>query len=82
MTTGSSVDHIRRRIRHAIPDHIVNTAHILPRRMRRHANICERNLQQRNDFGDNFCESVELFLTISAHGSKLLRVGHIARHDK
>jgi hypothetical protein len=59
MTTGSIVDDNRRRIRHAIPDHIVNTAHIFCVRVRRHANLCERKLQQRLDFRDNLCKSLE-----------------------
>ena len=59
MTTGSIVDHIRRRIRHAIPDHIVNTAHIFYLWLRRYANLCERKLHQRIDFGNHLRKSLE-----------------------
>jgi hypothetical protein len=59
MTTGSIVDHIRRRTRHAIPDHIVNTAHIFYVWLRRYADLCERKLQHANDFRDNLCQSLE-----------------------
>jgi hypothetical protein len=59
MTTGSIVDHIRRRIRHAIPDHSVNTAHIFCVRLRGYANFCERKLQHGKHFGDNLCQSLE-----------------------
>lgn len=75
MTTGSTADHIRRRTRHAIPDHLVNTAHFFARWLRRHANICERKLQYANDFRNNLCESVELQLTCSDAGSIVLVSG-------
>ena len=59
MTTGSIVDDNRRRIRHAIPNHIVNTAHIFYLWLRGYANLCERKLQHGKHFRDNLCQSLE-----------------------
>lgn len=59
MTTGSIVDDNRRRIRHAIPDHSVNTAHIFCVRVRGYANLCERKLHQCLDFGNYLRKSLE-----------------------